>query len=243
MKTISEKLVSVKQIRFIGLLYLLVIILAGFSQGYVRGSIFVPGDSAETASRILENHALFRLGIVTDLLAFMIDAIISVLLYQLFKPMSKNLAMVMSSLRLLAHPAIASMNLINHYLAYKVLHANVIMSTFNPEQLESLSTLFLDAHSYGYMIAGAFFGIHCLLLGILIYKSDIFPNIFGGFMIGAAAGYLIETFGNFSLPGYEESTALIVGVSAALGEVSLTLYMIIKGTHNSYKLKLKNTKS
>jgi len=243
MKTIKEQFMSMKQIRFIGLLYLLVILLAGFSQGYVRGSIFIPGDSAETASRILENDSLFRIGIVTDLLAFMIDAIISVLLYQLFKPVDKNLSMVMASFRLIAHPAIASMNLINHYLAYKILNSNAIMSTYNPEQLESLSTLFLNAHSYGYMIAGAFFGIHCLLFGILIFKSNIFPKIFGGFMIGAAAGYLLETFGNFSVPGYEASTALIVGVSAALGEVSLTFYMLIKGAKKNYIKQLVNTAS
>lgn len=243
MKTINEQLMNVKQIRVIGLFYLLVIILAGFSQGYVRGSIFVSGDALETGSRILENNSLFRIGIVTDLMAFIIDAVISVLLYQLFKPFNKSMAMVMASLRLLAHPAIASMNLINHYLAYKVLHADTFMSTFNPEQLESLSTLFLDAHSYGYMIAGAFFGVHCLLLGLLIYKSSIFPKIFGGFMIGAAAGYLLETFGNFSVPGYEQSTALIVGIFAALGEVSLTFYMLIKGAKKTYKARLKNTVS
>jgi len=243
MKTFNQPLMSVKQIRLIGLLYLLVIILAGFSQGYVRGSIFVPGDSTETASRILENHSLFRIGIVTDLLAFILDAIISVLLYQLFKPFNRGLAMVMASLRLLAHPAIASINLINHYLAYKVLHADTFMSTFNPEQLHSLSTLFLEAHSYGYMIAGGLFGVHCLLLGILIYKTNIFPKVFGGFMLGAAAGYLLETFGNFSAPGYEATTALIVGVSAALGEVSLTFYMIIQAAKKSYKTQLKNTAS
>lgn len=243
MKTINEPFMNIKQIRLIGLLYLLVIILAGFSQGYVRGSIYVPGDAVDTASRIIDNPSLFRMGIVTDLLAFIIDAVISVLFYQLFKPFNKSLAMVMASLRLLAHPAIASMNLINHYLAYKVLNANEIMSTFNPEQLESLSTLFLNAHSYGYMIAGAFFGFHCLLLGILIYKTNIFPKIFGGFMIGAAAGYLLETFGNFSTPGYEATTALIVGVSAALGEVSLTFYMIIKAAKKAYKTLLKNTAS
>lgn len=243
MKTIHEQLMTVKQIRFIGLLYLLVIILAGFSQGYVRGSIYVPGDSVETANRILENLSLFRIGIVSDLLAFMIDAIISVLLYQLFKPYNKSLAMIMASLRLIAHPAIASVNLINHYLAYKILSGDAFLSTFSSVQLESLSTLFLDAHSYGYMIAGAFFGIHCWLLGILIYKTYIFPKIFGGFMIAAASGYLLETFGNFSLPGYEELTAFIVGVSAALGEVSLTFYMLIQGAKKTYKTQLKNTAS
>jgi type III secretory pathway component EscV len=93
----------------------------------------------------------------------------------------------------------------------------------------------MEAHHYGYLIAGGFFGIHCLLLAMLIYKSNVFPKVFGGLLLGASAGYLIETFGNFNVPGYEGFTALIVGVAAALGEVGLTFYMITKGTTSSYK--------
>ena len=98
--------------------------------------------------------------------------------------------------------------------------------------------LFLEAHRYGYLIAGAFFGLHCLLFGVLVYKSNVFPKVFGGLLLGAAAGYLLETFGDFNMPGNEENLALIVGIAAALGEVSLTFYMLIKGATLSYKKSL-----
>ena len=215
--------------RLTGLLYLFVIICAGFSQGYVRGTLVIPGDALATATNIIQNEGLFRLGLSLDLVAFILDAIISVLLYQMLKPFGKNLAMVSSALRLVAHPAIGSLNLLNHYLAYQVLGGAEFLTVFNEAQLHSLSMLFMDAHRYGYLIAGGFFGLHCLLLGTLIYKSNTIPNIFGGFLLGSAAGYLIETFGNFNVPGYEVYTALIVGVAAAIGEVSLTLYLLIKG--------------
>lgn len=215
--------------RLTGILYLFVIIFAGFSQGYVRGTLVIPYDALATATNIIENNSLFRLGLSLDLVAFMLDAVISVLLYQMFKPFGKNLAMVSAALRLIAHPAIGSLNLLNHYLAYEVLGGAEFLSVFDEAQLHSLSMLFMDAHRYGYLIAGGFFGLHCLLLSILIYKSNTIPKVFGGFLIGSAAGYLIETFGNFNFPGYEEYTALIVGISAAIGEVSLTLYLLIKG--------------
>lgn len=215
--------------RLTGLLYLLVIICAGFSQGYVRGSIIVFGDAAATSTNILENLGLFRLGLSLDLVAFTIDAIISVLLYQMLKPFGKNLAMASAALRLIAHPAIGSLNLLNHYLAYQVLGGAEYLSVFDTNQLQSLSMLFLEAHRYGYLIAGGLFGLHCLLLGILIFKSNTIPNIFGGFLMGSAAGYLIEAFGNFSFPGYEGYTAAIVGISATIGEVSLTFYLLIRG--------------
>lgn len=212
-----------------GILYLLVIICAGFSQGYVRETIIISGDALATSNNILQNEGLFRLGFTLDLIAFIIDAAISVLLYQMFKPFGKNLAMISAALRLLAHPAIGSMNLINHFLALQVLSGPELLAAFDQNQLEALSLFFVNAHQYGYLIAGGFFGMHCFLLGISIYKSDTVPNIFGGLLLGSAAGYLIETFGNYNLPGHESLTALIVGVVAALGEVSLTLYFIFKG--------------
>jgi hypothetical protein len=215
--------------RLTGLLYLLVIICAGFSQGYVRGTLVVPGDAGATATNILANEGLFRAGLALDLIAFIIDAVISVLLYQMFKAYGNTLAMVSSALRLIAHPAIGSLNLLNHYLAWQVIGGAEFLAPFDPAQLESLSLLFMEAHRYGYLIAGGFFGLHCFLLGVSIYKSDAIPNLLGGFLFGSAAGYLLETFGNFGFPGYEAYTALIVGIAAAIGEVSLTLYLLIKG--------------
>jgi len=218
-----------KTFRLTGLLYLIVIISAGLSQGYVRGTLVIPGDAAATAQNILENSGLFRLGLSLDMVAFITDAVISVLLYQIFKPQGKTLALVSSALRLIAHPAIGSLNLLNHYMAYHVLDGAGFMGAFDPSQVEAISMLFMEAHGYGYLIAGGFFGLHMLLLGIQIIKSASIPSIFGWFLIGSAVGYLIETFGNFLVPGHEDTTALIVGATAALGEVSFTLYLLIRG--------------
>ncbi|MEG3659380.1 DUF4386 domain-containing protein [Arenibacter palladensis] len=230
-----KKLASVKSIRITGILYLLVIICAGFSQGYVRGTLIIPDDALATADNIIQNKGLFQLGLTTDLIAFLIDAIIAVMLYQIFKPFNKTLAMVSSALRLIAHPAIGSLNLLNHYMALKVLETDNLSNSFSITQVQDMSAYFMEAHHYGYLIAGAFFGVHCLLLAILIYRSNVFPKVFGGLLLGATAGYLLETFGNFNVPGYEGYTALIVGVAAALGELGLTLYILIKGTTVSYK--------
>jgi hypothetical protein len=216
--------------RMTGALYLVVIICAGLSQGYVRGSLVISGDAAATAANIGLHESLFRLGLSLDLVAFVVDAIISVMLYQIFKPYGKTLALASAALRLVAHPAIGSLNLINHFMAYQILSGAEYLRVFDPPQLEALSLFFMEAHRYGYLIAGAFFGLHLLLLGIQIYRSDLLPKIFGGLMLGAAAGYLLETFGNFSLPGNEAWLALVVGISAALGEVGLALYLIIRGT-------------
>ena len=83
--TTLKNLVRVKTIRFTGFLYLLVIICAGFSQGYVRQTLILADDAAATAENILNNKGLFQLGLSTDLIAFLLDAVISILLYQIFE--------------------------------------------------------------------------------------------------------------------------------------------------------------
>ncbi|MEQ8881690.1 MAG: DUF4386 domain-containing protein [Cyclobacteriaceae bacterium] len=223
-----------KDFRITGFMYLLVIICAGFSQGYVRGTLVIPGDAAATALNITSNEGLFRLGLVTDLIAFLLDAAISVMFYQLLKPAGKTLALISSAFRLLAHPAIGALNLLNHYMAVHVLSGAEFLSSFDQAQLQTISLIFMDAHKYGYLLAGGFFAVHCLLLGISIFKSGMIPRVFGVLMALAAMGYFMETFGDFLFPGNEDWLALVVGFSAAVGEVGLTLYLLIKGAKKSY---------
>lgn len=215
--------------RLTGVFYILVIILAGFSQGYVRGTLSDPGNAQATMENIVASERLFRLGLISDLIAFMLDVLISILLYQFLKPVHKTLALIATAFRLLAHPAIASLNLLNHYMALQMANGQGYLVALGDDQREIWTMLFMNVHNAGYLLAGAFFGIHCLLLGVLMYRSPSFPKLVGVLMILAAGGYLLETFGNFMIPGYEAVLADVVGFSAATGEVSLTLYLLIKG--------------
>jgi len=220
---------QIKRARLTGMLYLLVIIFAGFSQGYVRGTLYIPTDPASTLDNINTFERLFRLGLVSDLTAFLLDAVISILLYQLLKPTHKNIAILAATFRLLAHPAIASINLLNHHLALQVASGNGYLTAMGTEQREIWTMFFMNAHHVGYLLAGAFFAVHCALLGLLLYRSFAFPKILGILMLFAAAGYALESFGYFIAPGNELLLATIVGVAAAIGEVSLTLYLLTKG--------------
>jgi len=218
-----------KTARLTGIFYLSIIICAGFSQGYVRNSLFLPGDPETTLINIVVSEGLFRLGLVADLIAFMLDAAIAILFYQLLKEVNKTLAVLAAAFRLLAHPAIASLNLLNHYMALETATSGGYLSVLGMEQQKAWTMLYLQAHNYGYLLAGALFSVHCFLLGILLYKSDLFPSIFGILIMVAASGYMIETFGNIIMPGNEAILANIVGFSAVIGEVSLALYLTVKG--------------
>jgi len=225
----SEK----KLARITGVLYLIIIICAGFSQGFVRSGLIVPGDAAETAKNIIASEGLFRIGFVSDIIAFLSDAAVSILLYILLKPVSKTLSLLAASFRLIAHPAIASINMLNHFAALLLTGGAGYLTVFDTSQLHALLLFFLEAHHYGYLISGAFFGVHLVLLGYLLFKSDLFPKLLGILIVLAAVGYLAESFGTFLFPGHEAFFAWIVILPAAVGELALTLWLLIKGVRTT----------
>jgi hypothetical protein len=94
--------------------------------------------------------------------------------------------------------------------------------------------LFLDAHSIGYSIGLVFFGINLLVLGYLVFKSGYFPRILGILLIGASLGYLIDTFAKVLLPNYgdyEGIFTLVVFAPALIAELSLCLWLLVKGVN------------
>lgn len=215
--------------RITGLLYVLIFITAGFSEGFVRASLVVPGDATATAANIAAAEGLFRLGIAADLVAFSADAVVAVLLYVLLRPVSRTLAVAAAALRLIAHPAIASLNMLNQYMALHLLSGADYLAVFDPAQLDALVLVFMTAHTYGYLIAGVFFGLHLVVLGYLLYRSELFPAVLGVLVGLAAVGYLLESYTFFLLPAYEPFASSIVVVTAVVGEMALALYLVVKG--------------
>ena len=215
--------------RITGILYLIIIVCAGFSEGFVRGNLIVHGDATATANNIMASEFLFRIGFASDLIAFLCDAVVSILFYVLLKPVNKTLSLIAATLRILAHPAIASVNMLNHFISLELLSGADYLNTFGADQINSLVLLFLEMHGIGYLIAGAFFGIHCVILGYLIFKSNLFPGVLGIFLMIAAVGYLLNSFGIFLFPAHETFFANIVVLPAVIAELSLCIWLLVKG--------------
>ena len=144
----------------------------------------------------------------------------------MLKSVSKPLALAMAAFRL----GVATANLLNHYAALKVLESLGLAAQFSSEQLMEFLQFFMEAHHLGYILASVAFGIHCVLLGYLLMKSGYFPTLLGILMISASLGYLIESFGFILYPEYKATFTWIVGISAALGEVGLCLWLLIRGS-------------
>ncbi len=216
--------------RTAGFLYLLVAVAGIFSFFYVRSAMIVADDAAATAGNILAAEGLFRLGIVADAVVFLSEIVLIAILYALLKPVSQILARAAAYARL-AMVVMQGMNLLNYFFVLLLLGGAGYLTVFEPAQLQALALFFLVAYEYVALIWGAFFALHLLLLGYLVYQSGYFPRILGVLLLLASLGYFIDSFGNFLAPQYKELYASIVIATALLGELAFAFWLLIKGVN------------
>ena len=228
MKTIQSVQLMKTNARTAGVLYLIIILSGLFSELFVRSGIIVPGDAAATANNIAHNSFLFRMGFISDLVMVMSDVGVALLFYLLLKPVNQGLSMLAAFFRL-AQATVIGINLLNFYMPLLLLSDSDALNSFSNEQLNSLSMLFLNAHSYGYLISGVFFGISCIILGYLIIKANYFPQWLGVLIIAAGISYLIDCVVNFLFPELASTSEILVMTVAVVSELSLCLFLLIKG--------------
>jgi hypothetical protein len=214
--------------RVTGILYLIIFFANIFVFFFVTPSVSVPGDATATANNILASESLYRAGMVSYLIVFLSDIGVAILLYKLLKPVNETGAQIFLATRLI-QTAVHAVNLLNFFFPLLLLSGGDYLTVFAPAQLHSAVLFFLDAHHYGVLISEAFFGVSTLLLGWLVYKSDLFPGILGILLAFAALGYFLDSFGIFLMPQHEALFAEIMQAPAIIGEMSFTLYLLVKG--------------
>jgi len=213
-----------------GVIWLIVAMLAPFGEFFVRQGLIVPGNVAATAENIVASQSLFRAGFATDLVVFVIEVALAAVLYVLFRPVSRTLALVMAFARL-AMVTILGLNLLNMFTALQLLTSPEYATAFEKGQLQALAFVFLNAQHYGYALGMVFFGLHLGVLGFLVYRSRFLPRILGILMVVSALGYLADSFTKFLLPQSADTLAVVVVVTALIGELPLTLWLLVKGVN------------
>ena len=214
--------------RTAGVLYLIIIACGLFAELGVRSRLIEAGDPAATAQNIVDSSVLFRAGLTADIIMFIADVALAIVLYQLFKPLSRTLSMLAAAFRL-TQTAIIGLNLLNMFQALRIVDDVDYLNVFADGQAHALALLYLDAHKYGYLLGLAFFGASTLIISYLALSSRQVPRPLGVLLGLAGAGYLIDTFSFFLIPGYDGSASPIVLAPALIAEIWFALWLLTKG--------------
>lgn len=217
-----------REARLAGLLYLIPMFCGPFSMMYVPSTIIVPGDAAATAERLVASASLLRAGMLSDMVICLSEVALTAVLYVLLRPAGRALALSAAFARL-AMAVLQGANLFPQLAALHLLGGSAYLSAFSGPQLQALALLLLDVHQLGVHVWEGFFGLHCLLVGVLVFRSGLFPRALGVLMGVASLGYLLNGPGNLLLPSGAPVFAVIVAVAAMVGEVPFALWLLIKG--------------
>lgn len=222
--------------RIAGFCYLIVIVAGLFSEVFVRQALIASNNALATANNIQANEMLFRWGIVSDLINFVIGLPAILIIYSLFKRTNKLLLQVALGF-VIVQTAIIAVNLLNQITPLLILSNDNYLNTFQPEQLASLALLSLNVQAQGYAIGLVFFGFYCLIVGYVIYKSGLMPKVLGILYSFAGLCYVINSFMMFLSKGFENPLFVYLAIPIFIGELSLCLWLLIKGIDTSEVIK------
>ena len=190
----------------------------------LAAGFFVFGDAAATATNILAHESLFQLGFAANLIQFPCYVAVTGLFYDLFKPVNKSLSLLAAFFSLVGC-AIGAVSCLFEFAPLTVLGGAPYLNVFTLEQLQALSLMFLKLYGQLFNISFVFFGFYCLLIGYLIFRSTFLPRILGVLMAIAGLGWL-----TFLSPALTHALSPYI-LAAGLGEVSLTLWLLVAGVN------------
>ena len=216
-----------KTARLAGMLYLVFVISGIFGFFYISPKIVVPGDAVATATNMLANEFLFRTGIINDIISNIIWVFLALVLYRLFKQVDEFQVKLMIALVIVQIPAVFFVEALN--ITSLMLFKGEILKTFEPGQVRELAMLFLRISDYTTFVLETFWGLWLFPFGLLVYKSGFIPRILGVFLMLNCLAYIAHSFTTLLFPVYRSIVGQISMPFWILGEISITLWLLIKG--------------
>jgi hypothetical protein len=211
--------------RMAGVFQLLEAITAASPGVFILGRLVVSGNPAATAANILAHERLFWLGFASSLVGVACHIVWALLIYELLKPVNRSVSLLAAFVILVgcAIQAIASL----FYLApLIVLQGGSSLNAFTAEQLQALALMFLKFHTYTFDIYLVFFGLWCILIGYLVFRSTFLPRVLGVLVAISGLGwvtYLSPPLANYLWP--------YIAAASALGEIPLEFWLIVMGVN------------
>jgi len=216
--------------RIAGIGYLIIFVLALFANFVVRMGLIEPGDAATTAANIMDSEGMFRLGLVSFMVVFVVDVVIAWALYLFFKSLSRELSLLTAWFRLL-YTVFLGAALVFFFQALQLLRGADYLAVFDSGQLNAQMMVALDSFNYMWLIGLVAFGVHLVLLGYLVVKSGYVTRILGYVLMVAGAAYITDTVANALLTNYDDFETLflvIVAVPSVVGELWLGLWLLLR---------------
>ena len=213
--------------RILAALYLFVVTAGIIAQAVIADRLVVAGDAGRTASNIVASEALYRLAFTIFMLEMVAQLGVTVLFYDLLKPVNRSLARLTMVIGLTGS-GIKTMARLFFYAPLILLGGASYLSAFGQPQLEALSLLLLRINSQGAAIALVFVGFEALLRGWLLFHSGFLPRVLGLLSMIGGLGWLTWLW-----PPLGSQAFIGVALFALVGVVATAGWLLIRGVDDA----------
>ena len=214
--------------RTAGVYYLVVAVFGGFAHA-VRTQVYVPGDATSTADNVVAHADLVRFSFAADLVQATFAIFLVMALYRLLRHVQPSIARAMVVFVVL-QVGITCLNLVHQFGALMVATRSSYSSAFGEEGTDALVLLLMELQHNGYLVAQIFFGLWLFPLGLLAYRSGMFPRALGVILMLATGAYVVDTALQFLAPDVADVVSGPVLIPVVIvAEVWMMGYLLVKG--------------
>ena len=215
--------------RIAGLWYLAMAVSGPINLVYAPSKILVDGDAAATAANLGAHQLLLRLGVVSGLVCQVSFVFLALALRRLFMGVSDAQARLMVMLVIASVPIAIAVQIFP-LTALELVSGADYLGALAPGQRNALALLLLKAQQFGITIVEVFWGLWLFPFAALVIRSEFIPKVFGVLLVVSGLSYLIECVVVILAPQHARLLADVLALPMALGELSMILWLLIKGT-------------
>lgn len=225
-------MLSSKQARLAGLLYLLTLPTAGF--GIMSARALLEGGASTAVARIEASRGLLEWGVVLGAAGAVIWLILGVMFYTLFRAVGER-ACKLLVVFVVASVVLLLAALVGRLDAIALIQDARALSTSDPDQLLGLVLLAWRGSENLMNASILFWGLWLVPLGWLVFRSGFLPRALGVLLAFGAVYYVVYFVGVVLCPGYEKTTfarvmAFAFLIPGSIGEMGTALWLLIRGT-------------
>jgi hypothetical protein len=214
--------------RMAGALWLIVIV-AGIVAVLGGASLDTSGDPGTLAANALASASKVRLAFVINFFGKICYLGVTVLLYELFKPVNKSVALFGALCGFAG--LMSGAGSVNSFVALSLLEESRRAGEPLATQLQATVKMFLRGGGPSFGVEMVYFGCQILSVGYLIVRSHLLPRAIGVLLLLAGSSYVVVSFTSFVSPLLGPRLLPLIVPIALLGEGALAVWLVVKGVN------------
>jgi hypothetical protein len=217
-----------------GVVYLFKFIIVVYANFGIYDRLVVQGNAIETMRNIVASPILFRMGIVTDLIYAACFVVLMGSLYTILEDVNKRVVMLATLWQAIYIASWVALTQ-QFFDVLRIVNGPSYAEAFNPEQLGSLSRIFLAARFDRYYGGLMFYALGSTAFNYLWYKSGYIPKSLAMFGIISCGWCVLCAIVYLVYPGFGDVLNIwFYDTFMAIFDITLSIWLLTKGLKFSY---------